>query len=107
MQDGLDDFRGLRLGDSVLAQEPVAVLVASGHDPLARGLDAGDEWRRRGVSEARQRRGRLVGEAQSSKLGMADRDFLEVLDTPQIAVHADGPQIERGDAERLRSNLAV
>src|SRR5450631_4748916 len=26
---------------------------------------------------------------------------------PEIAVHADGPEIKRGDAERLRSNLAV
>ncbi len=41
------------------------------------------------------------------KFRMPDRDFLEILDAPKIAVHADGPEIKRGDAERLRSDFAV
>ena len=82
-------------------------MVAAGHDPFARGLDTGDEWRGRGIGKTRQRRGCLMREPLRGKLGMSDRDFLKILDTPQIAVHADGPQIKRGDAEGLRSDFAV
>ncbi len=38
---------------------------------------------------------------------MSDADLLEVLDAPEIAVHADRPEIKRGDAERLRSDFTV
>ena len=39
--------------------------------------------------------------------GMPDADLLEVLDTPEIAVLADGSEIEAGDAERFRAHLGV
>jgi hypothetical protein len=48
-----------------------------------------------------------MGEAGGSILGMADGDFLEILDAPQHTVLADRAQIEGGDAERLRPDLAV
>src|SRR5262249_18259313 len=38
---------------------------------------------------------------------MADRDFLEVLDTPEIAVLTDGSEIEARDPERLCTDLRV
>ena len=72
-----------------------------------RGLDTGDERRGRGIGKARQRGCRLMRETLRGELGMPDGDFLEILDAPEIAVHADGAEIERGDAERLRSDFAV
>jgi hypothetical protein len=36
-----------------------------------------------------------------------DGYFLEIIDTPQIAVLADGAQVETRNAERLRTNLAI
>jgi hypothetical protein len=36
-----------------------------------------------------------------------DRDLLEILDTPEIAVHADGTKIEASNPERLAANLAI
>src|SRR5712692_11269587 len=41
------------------------------------------------------------------KFGMSNRDLLKILDTPEIAIHAHRPEIERGDAERLRSDFRV
>ena len=38
---------------------------------------------------------------------MPDRDLLEILDAPEIAVLADGAEIEARDAERLRPDLGV
>ena len=38
-QHGLDDLRRLRFGETVLAQKALAVLVATGDDPLPRRLD--------------------------------------------------------------------
>ena len=42
-QHGLDDLRRLRFGETALAQKALAVLVATGDDPLPRRLDPGDE----------------------------------------------------------------
>ena len=102
-----DHLRRLRLAEAALAQEVLAILVLAGDDPFARRLDARDERRGRGLGEARQRRRRLVGEALGGELAVPDADFLEPLDAPEIAVHADGAEIEGGDAERLRADLAV
>jgi hypothetical protein len=38
---------------------------------------------------------------------MPDADLLEVLDAPEIAVLADGAEIEARDAERLRADFGV
>src|SRR6185312_16627934 len=40
-------------------------------------------------------------------LAVPDGDLLEPLDAPEVAVHADGAEIEGSDAERLRADLAV
>jgi hypothetical protein len=44
---------------------------------------------------------RLMGEALGRELRMPDGDFLKSLDAPQVAVLADGAEIEGGDAEGL------
>jgi hypothetical protein len=54
-QHGLDDLRRLRFGETALAQKALAVLVATGDDPLPRHLDAGDERDGRGFGETRER----------------------------------------------------
>ncbi len=41
------------------------------------------------------------------ELRMPDGYFLEILDAPQIAVHADGAQVKTRNAERLAANLAI
>ena len=38
---------------------------------------------------------------------MADGDLLEILDAPEVAVLADRPKIEAGDAERLGADLRI
>src|SRR5258705_4851110 len=106
-QHGLDDLRRLRFGETALAQEALAVFVAAGDDPLPRRLDPGDERGGRGIGETRERRCRLVSKTLCGKFGMPDRDLLEILDTPEIAVHAHRPEIKRSDAEGLRSNFRV
>ena len=107
VQNGRNDFRRLGLGEAALAQEALPLLVLAGDDPFPRRPDAGDEGRGRGVGEARQRGRRLMGEALRGELAVPDGDLLEIFDAPEIAVHADGAEIERGDAERLRADLAV
>src|SRR5713101_6413749 len=106
-QHGFDDLRRLRFGETALAQKALAVLVATGDDPLPRRLDPGDERGRRGIGETRERRCRLVSKTLCGKFGMPDRDLLEILDTPEIAVHAHRPEIKRSDAKGLRSNFRV
>src|SRR5712671_1745296 len=106
-QHGLDDLRRLRLGETALAQKALAVLVAAGDDPLPRRLDPGDERGRRGIGEIRKRWCRLVSKTLCGKFGMSNRDLLKILDTPEIAIHAHRPEIERSDAEGLRSNFRV
>lgn len=61
---------------------------------------------------ARVEDGAVIGEGTAietlrGEFRMPDGDFLEVLDTPKIAIHADRPEIERGDAERLRFDFAI
>src|SRR6266436_230891 len=106
-QHGLDDLRRLRFGETALTQKALAVLIATGDDPLPRRLDPGDERRGRGIGETRERRCRLVSKTLCGKFGMPDRDLLKILDTPEITVHAHRPEIERSDAERLRSDFRV
>ena len=106
-EDCLDDSGRLRLGEAPFAEEVGAVIVAVGDDALARCSNAFDEGSRRGVSEAGQRRRRLVREAIGGVFGMSDANFLEVLNAPEIAVLADGAQIETGDAERLRADFRI
>src|SRR5713226_10787753 len=106
-QHGLDDLRRLRFGETALAQKALAVLVATGDDPLPRRLDPGDERGGRGIGETRERRCRLVSKTLCGKFGMSNRDLLEILDTPEIAIHVHRPEIKRSDAEGLRSNFRV
>src|SRR5258705_13418773 len=75
-QHGLDDLRRLRFGESALAQKALAVLDAAGDDPLSRRFDPGDERRRRGIGEARERLCRLVSKTLCGKFRMPDRDLL-------------------------------
>jgi hypothetical protein len=55
-QHRLDDLRRLRFGETALAQKALAILVATGNDPLPRRLDPGDERGGRGIGETRERR---------------------------------------------------
>ena len=59
------------------------------------------------LGEAAQRRGRLMGEAGGGVFRVPDRDLLEILDAPEVAVLADRPQVEAGDAERLGAHLGI
>ncbi len=43
-QHGLDDLRGLSLGEAALAQELAAVVIGAGDNLFPRRLDAVDEW---------------------------------------------------------------
>src|SRR5713101_2371299 len=95
-QHGLDDLRRLRFGETALAQKALAVLVATGDDPLPRRLDPGDERGGRGIGETRERRRRLVSKTLCGKFGMSNRDLL-----------AHRSEIKRSDAEGLRSNFRV
>ena len=95
------------LREAALAQELGAVLVGAGDDLRTRRLDAVDERRGAGIGESRQRRHRLVREARGGVFRVADGDLLEVLDAPEIAVLADGAEIEARHAERLRADLRV
>ncbi len=106
-QHRLDDLAGLRLGEAALAQEISAVLIAARDDPLACGADALDEGLRRGVGEVGERWRRFMREAVGGIFGMPDTDPLEVLDAPQVAVLADGAEIETRDTECLRAHLGV
>src|SRR3546814_15343557 len=45
--------------------------------------------------------------AVAGELAVADRDLLEALGAPDVAVHADRAEIERRHAEGLRTHLAV
>ena len=62
-QDRLDDPPRLRLREPALAEEILTVLVRSRDDFLPRRADAVDEGCGRGLGEAAERRGGLVGEA--------------------------------------------
>src|SRR4029077_3259816 len=73
---GLDDLRGLTLAEAALAQEVLAILIRPGDDALPRSTDAVDEWHRRGVGEARQRRRRFLRETRRGIFRMPDRDLL-------------------------------
>jgi len=106
-EHGLDDFAALRLRETALAQEVGAVFIAAGDDPFACGADALDEGLWRGVRKTRQRRCRLMREAGGGVFGMPDADLLKVFDAPEIAVLADSPEIEAGDAQRFRADLRV
>jgi hypothetical protein len=106
-EDGFNDLRCFGLGETILAQKTLAILIRAGDDLLPCSLDAGKEWRGRGIGETRERRRRLVSKTLCGKFGMPNRDLLEILDTPEIAIHAHRPEIKRSDAERLRSDFRV
>ena len=40
-------------------------------------------------------------EPVAGELAVADRDLLEALRAPDVAIHADGAQVESGNAQRL------
>src|SRR5262249_23709323 len=99
--------RRLGFGEATLAKELAAVVVSAGDDLLPRRLDAVHERHRRGIGEAGQRWRRLVGEARGGVFRVANRDFLEILDAPEIAVLADGSEKDTRQAGRLRATLRV
>src|SRR3546814_8928069 len=90
---GCDDLGGLGLGKAPLAQEILAIFVLPGDDALARRLDAVHEAHRRGIREILERRCGLVREAVGREFRVANFDLLEILDAPEVPVHADGAEI--------------
>src|SRR5689334_3155076 len=93
LSHGLDDSSRLGLGEAALAQEVRTVVIRAGHNALPSRLDAGDEGRRARIGEALQSGGRLMGEARRRVLAVADGDFLEILDAPEVPVLAHRPEI--------------
>ena len=57
--------------------------------------------------EVQQRGSRLVRETGRGIFGVADGDFLEILDAPEIAVLTHGAEIEARHAERLRADFGI
>jgi hypothetical protein len=106
-QNRFDDLRRLGFGKAALAQERFAVVVRAGDDPFPCGLDPSDERRRRGIGKARQPGRCLMRETLRREFGMPDRDLLEILDAPQIAIHADRAEIEARNAKRLAAHFAI
>ena len=84
-----------------------AILVLARDDLLARRLDAVDEGQGEEFAKSGQGRRRLMGEARGGIFGMADRDLLEILDAPEVAVLADGAQIKARDAQRFRADFGI
>ncbi len=48
-----------------------------------------------------------MGEAGGGEFRMPDCYLLEDLDAPEVAVLADRPQVEAGDAESLGAHLGI
>ena len=86
-----NDFRRLVLGEAILAQKALAVLVAAG-DELAKLVSAA------AASWAKPLRG---------KLRMPDGDLLEIPHTPEIAIHAGSAEIEARNTQRFAADFAV
>jgi hypothetical protein len=59
------------------------------------------------VGEARECRRCLVGEARGCVFRVSNRDFLEILHTPEIAILADRPKLDACDSERLGADLGI
>jgi hypothetical protein len=106
-QHGLDDFCRLGLAEATLAQKVRALLVGSSDDPLARRPDAVDEAHGRGLGETVQRGCGLVGETRGGISRVADGDFLEIFDAPEVPILTNGAQVEAGDPKRFGANLGV
>ncbi len=98
---------GVALREAAPAQELRPVVIGTRHDPLAGGPDAGHEAGGGAVGEARQGGCGFGREAMSGVFRVADDELLELLDTPQVAVGADGAEVERRDAEGARAHLRV
>src|SRR3990167_5964329 len=95
LEHGGDDLLGFGSREAALAQEALAILILAGDDLFASGPDPRQKRRGRRCGEAFQRRRRLMREPVAGELAVADRDLLEALGPPDIAVHADGAEIER------------
>lgn len=106
-QHRLDDPPRLRLREPAFAQEVLTVFVRPRDDLLPRRADAVDEGRGRGLGEASQRWGGLMGKAGGGVFRVPDLDLLEVLDPLEITVLADRAQVEARDAERLGNHLRI
>src|SRR5690606_9553641 len=107
LQHGGDDLLGLGTREAALAQEALAILVLAGDDLLASRPDARQKRRGRRRGEPFQRGRRLVREPMAGELAVADRDLLEALGAPDIAIHANGAEVEGRHAESLGAHLAV
>src|SRR3546814_18491979 len=62
---------------------------------------------RRGIREILERRCGLVREAVGREFRVANFDLLEILDAPEVPVHADGAEIEGRHTERFGADLGV
>ena len=80
VQHRRDDLRGVRLGKATLAEERLAIVILAGDDTFPCRADALHEGQRGGVRESLERRCCLMGKSIGREFGMADGDFLEILD---------------------------
>ena len=48
-----------------------------------------------------------MGESGGGVFGVADGDFLEILDAPEVAVLTDRPEIKARDPQRLGADLGI
>lgn len=100
-----DNPRGIRFGKVSVAQKANAILVATRDDALARCRDTLDEIRGRRLDEVVQGGLHLMRKMAGRKFRMADFDLLEILDAPEISVHADRAQVKGRDAEGVRTHF--
>jgi hypothetical protein len=85
----LDDLAGFGFREAAMAKEVAAFVIGAGDNAFARGLDTIDERLRGRIGEVQQGGCRFVGEPVGGVFAVADRDFLEIFDAPQIPVLAD------------------
>jgi hypothetical protein len=102
----LDDFRRLRLAEATLGQEFGSLVVGACKDALPRCLMP----LTKGIGEKSAKRVK-AGAASQANREAAYFEWRIVISskssTPEIAILANGPEIEACDAERLGAHLGI